>query len=183
VLILGIDPGKSGGLATIGEATGHVLAWKMPPTERDLWSMFTNGAELRHGGFAYIEKVHAMPGQGVTSMFSFGQNYGMLRAFLIAAGIPFEEVTPQAWQKALSLPTVKQCGYAPSVEEKALAKLKTPEGKEMKKALARRKGAAQREKKRRHKPKCQELFPGLKITDYTADALLIAEYGRRLRSR
>ena len=46
----------------------------------------------------YLEKVHAMPGQGVTSMFTFGQNYGFLRGLLIARGIPFEEVQPNPWQ-------------------------------------------------------------------------------------
>jgi crossover junction endodeoxyribonuclease RuvC len=51
-----------------------------------------------------IEKVHSMPKQGVASSFKFGRGYGGLRMALIAAGIPFEEVTPQAWQKALAIP-------------------------------------------------------------------------------
>ena len=45
-----------------------------------------------------------MPKQGVSSSFKFGKGYGFLRGCLIAAGIPFEEVTPQAWQKALEIP-------------------------------------------------------------------------------
>ena len=39
-----------------------------------------------------------MPGQGVSSTFNFGRNYGMLLMALTAAGIPFTEVTPQKWQ-------------------------------------------------------------------------------------
>jgi len=47
--------------------------------------------------------VNAMPGQGVTSMFSFGRSYGFLRGCLVALGIPFDDVTPGKWQKALGL--------------------------------------------------------------------------------
>lgn len=42
-----------------------------------------------------------MPGQGVTSMFTFGMGYGALRMAVLASGIPFEGVTPQAWMKGL----------------------------------------------------------------------------------
>ncbi len=42
-----------------------------------------------------------MKGNGVTSMFTFGMGYGGLRMALIAAAIPFVEVTPQSWQKAI----------------------------------------------------------------------------------
>ncbi len=145
MLILGIDPGKSGGLAWLSTGAA-AAASKMPATERDLWGSIA--ASARH--FAYIEKVGAMPGQGVTSMFSFGQNYGMLRAFLIAAAIPFETVTPAVWQREFKLPTVKNAGSKVA-------------------------------KKNAHKARAQELFPTLKITHAIADALLIAEWGRRQR--
>ena len=46
-----------------------------------------------------VEAVHAFPGQGVSSTFKFGKNYGELRMALIAAEIPFNEVTPRSWQK------------------------------------------------------------------------------------
>jgi Holliday junction resolvasome RuvABC endonuclease subunit len=52
---------------------------------------------------AVIEHVHAMPKQGVSSTFKFGVGYGGLRMALIAASIPFEEVTPRTWQKALGV--------------------------------------------------------------------------------
>jgi crossover junction endodeoxyribonuclease RuvC len=42
-----------------------------------------------------------MPKQGVSSTFKFGVNYGFLRGMLTAHKIPFEEVTPQKWQKAM----------------------------------------------------------------------------------
>jgi crossover junction endodeoxyribonuclease RuvC len=102
VIVLGIDPGQSGGLAWIStntdEALGNVHAVKMPETERDTWEWLCEfGAE----NFAVIEKVHSMPKQGVASVFKFGRSYGFLRGCLIASGIPFEEVTPQAWQKEM----------------------------------------------------------------------------------
>lgn len=97
---LGIDPGASGGLAV--RCDGYAMGYKMPETERDLSNLF---AELWPGiNMALIERVHSFPGQGVASSFTFGQNYGFLRGMLIAYDIPFEEVTPQRWQKALGIP-------------------------------------------------------------------------------
>lgn len=51
---------------------------------------------------AFIENVHSMPGQGVCSVFSFGDNCGFIRGVLTALKIPYEKVTPQKWQQALS---------------------------------------------------------------------------------
>jgi len=102
---IGIDPGKNGGIAILADGLSP-WAVKMPETERDVWDTIR---ALRSWSdktaIAAIEKVHAMPGQGVTSMFTFGQGYGALRMALIAAGISFREVTPQAWQKALGCMT------------------------------------------------------------------------------
>lgn len=109
-IYLGIDPGASGGLAEVGVSSKrlYVKSTKMPDTEKDLWNWVEErGIGLLEMGdevFAVIEKVHAMPGNGVSGMFKFGQNYGFLRACLIAASIPFEEVQPRAWQKALGIP-------------------------------------------------------------------------------
>ena len=56
---------------------------------------------------AVIEKVHSMPGQGVSSTFSFGTGYGQLQGLLAGLGIPFELVTPQAWKKVVLAGTAK----------------------------------------------------------------------------
>lgn len=50
---------------------------------------------------AAVEKVHAMPGQGVTSMFNFGGSYFALKMALTCLDVPYQEVTPQAWQKKM----------------------------------------------------------------------------------
>jgi crossover junction endodeoxyribonuclease RuvC len=55
----------------------------------------------------YIEKVHAMPGQGVTSMFSFGEGYGGLKGVCATLGLPYNLVTPQAWKKKVLAGTSK----------------------------------------------------------------------------
>lgn len=144
--IIGIDPGQSGGIAWIDEH-GKPCVEKMPETLADIWdliSSFTFNAgfdRIRPVCKAYLEQVHSMPGQGVASSFKFGQGYGGLEMALIAAGIPFERVTPQKWQKALGCLT----GGNKNVS----------------------------------KAKAQELFPSIKFTHATADAMLIAEYGRR----
>ena len=148
--VIGIDPGKSGGIAVA--IMGESVCYPMPDTEKDTWELIVSlhggHLEQKPDAYAYIEKVHAMPGQGVTSMFNFGMNYGMLRAFLVAAGIPFETVTPQKWQKFFGL-------------------------------IRKDKNETNTQKKNRHKAKAQEIFPDLKITHKVADCLLIAEYGWR----
>ena len=101
---IGIDPGQSGGLVAL--YNDRVVADAMPATERDIWDWFNppRSPAVPVSVYAVIEKVHSMPNQGVSSTFKFGCGYGGLRMALIAAGIPFEEVTPQAWQKAMGIP-------------------------------------------------------------------------------
>ena len=140
--VIGIDPGIHGGIAFLGKGCGE--AHKMPATERDIWNLLCIKAGRAR---AYIEKVNAQPENAVRAAFKFGVGYGGLRMALIAAAIPFEEVTPQKWQKEFG--------------------------------LLRKKGETLMAKKNRHKAKAQELWPALKITHAVADALLIAEYGRR----
>lgn len=137
--IIGIDPGKSGGIAWCVD--GFMQCWPMPKTEHDIAKLIEDFSRFGDT-HCYIEKVHAMPKQGVTSTFTFGRGYGFLRGCLVSYKIPFEEVTPSKWQKALS--------------------------------------CLSRGDKNLLKGKAQQLFPDLNITLKTADAVLIAEYGRRV---
>ena len=101
--IIGIDPGTNGGIAWITD--GRACAEKMPDTLQDLWELIMsiridsekNGSAI----FANIEFVSSSPQMGVVSSFSFGRGYGNLEMALTAAGIPFERVRPQVWQKAM----------------------------------------------------------------------------------
>lgn len=110
MLILGIDPGASGGVAWWQHDVKMDCA-KMPETERDVYELLeslVNAERVSYGGAvvkAYIESVHSMPGQGVASSFKFGRNYGFLRGCLIALEIPFEEVTPMKWQTSMGCRT------------------------------------------------------------------------------
>ena len=142
---IGIDPGANGAMAVIQQDDVYEFPFKQ--ISMTLISSMLEDYSDKRTCHALIELVHAMPGQGVTSMFNFGHNFGMLEGLLIGAGIPYDRVTPQKWQKEFGL-------------------YKLPD--ETKTA-----------KKNRHKELAQELFPTLKVTHATADALLIAEYCRR----
>ena len=103
---LGIDPGKSGALAIVDSDGGLVEATDYPgdvcaaaSIVRD-WRT-VHGASIER---AAIELVHSMPGQGVKSMFSFGENYGAWQGILAALFIPFILVKPQQWQKGVIRP-------------------------------------------------------------------------------
>lgn len=111
-LYIGIDPGKSGGIAFVNDK-GQAWAYKMPDSGADIldilrdycFTKFMTYANEYYTPFACIEKVGPMPGQGVVSMFTFGEGYGALQMALLALKIPFERVTPQTWQKALGCRT------------------------------------------------------------------------------
>lgn len=105
--VIGIDPGKNGGIAFIdtekADERDGVESYKMPETEKDLWTLL-NGYDLNRC-IAFIEKVHSSPQMGVTSAFTFGRGYGTLLGLLTASYVPFEEISPQKWQKALGCMT------------------------------------------------------------------------------
>jgi crossover junction endodeoxyribonuclease RuvC len=99
---IGIDAGKNGGIAWI--TGGKPCVEKMPDTLQDLWELFrdiTSEGECR----AYLEQIHSSPQMGVVSSFTFGNGFGHLEMALTAAGIPFERVRPQVWQKAMGCMT------------------------------------------------------------------------------
>jgi crossover junction endodeoxyribonuclease RuvC len=102
---LGIDPGLNGGLAYLVD--GVPAEWLPTPRhggkgsidwrEVHAWLQARGPIEL-----ACLERVHAMPGQGVSSTFRFGETYGGARALLEALQVPHELVTPRAWKAMLT---------------------------------------------------------------------------------
>ena len=108
--IIGIDPGLSGAIAVFRD--GGFEVYDMPThtverggkVKRELDRSGLAGI-IRVGatGIAYVEQVGAMPGQGVTSMFSFGKSYGTVLGILAAFRIPTFHVIPPAWRKALQV--------------------------------------------------------------------------------
>lgn len=102
--IIGIDPGNSGAICVL--SNGLISFVKLDCTERDVADfLFPYGQSSERECFAYLEKVHSMPRQGVSSSFKFGVSYGFLRGLLIGFAIPFDDVTPQRWMKAMNCMT------------------------------------------------------------------------------
>ena len=94
-MYLGIDPGKTGAMAVLdkgGEFVEVIDFEEVLPRIRLL---------AKTVKFAYLEEVHAMPGQGVSSTFTFGENSGWWKGILQAFEIPFKTIRPQDWQKVL----------------------------------------------------------------------------------
>ena len=99
MIYIGIDPGKKGAMAVIfGGIDKTVL---VPFDEQKYTNVLRNIAERE--ARACLEHVGAMPGQGVTSMFHFGENFGYIRGLLEAFEIPYELVRPQKWKKEFSI--------------------------------------------------------------------------------
>ena len=101
MVYIGIDPGAKGSMCVI--SNGKVLfkdfdLKEYSSTLKALSSPYDTEIMVA------VEKVHAMPGQGVSSSFSFGQRLGELEGILTALQIPYELVAPKDWQKACGIP-------------------------------------------------------------------------------
>ena len=118
--ILGIDVGLSGALALYSEDNLQTF-----PIPLIIGKKLKNGNKLKNTidmselarmidswskdiKFVIIEQVHAMPSQGVTSMFNFGMTYGIIQGIIAANFIPVKFVSPQTWKKALEVPADKK---------------------------------------------------------------------------
>lgn len=96
---IGIDPGQKGGVAIIHPDSAE--AWRYPGDIVAAADLLRE-LHIKHAiKLACIESVHSMPGQGVSSTFKFGQNFGAWLGMLAALGIPHTTVTPHKWQKAV----------------------------------------------------------------------------------
>ena len=91
----GTDPGKTGAIAYFDEEGNF---FNVDDFENCFETLATRRNLIK---CAYLEEVHAMPGQGVSSTFSFGENFGWWKGVLQAFGIPFKTIRPQDWQKGL----------------------------------------------------------------------------------
>ena len=100
MIYIGIDPGTSGALAMISEGReAKVVSWDSEDYKNALAAV----SVANEYAVACLEKVNAMPGQGVTGMFNFGKNYGHIIGLLEANEIPYELVRPQKWKKEFSI--------------------------------------------------------------------------------
>lgn len=108
MLWIGIDPGKSGALAVISEDSFDTMAWALPFEEKRYATELAKYIGLAQVKAVCVEKVNAMPGQGVVSMFNFGHNLGFIEGLLQAYELPYQLVPPQTWKKEFSLNSDKQ---------------------------------------------------------------------------
>ena len=111
-VILGIDPGLHGAVACLSLDRGLVEVVPMPTVKvrvgkTDKTRIACQALALyiaeQKPSHAFVEAVHAMPGQGVTSMFTFGQAFGQIEGVLAALGVPVTYVTPAAWKREMQV--------------------------------------------------------------------------------
>ena len=115
MLVIGIDPGISGSICFFQD--GRIIDVVEMPTmiEGKKNKKQVNGSQIfneiscRTKKFdkkdikVVIEQVSAMPGQGVTSMFNFGQSFGILKGICSAMQLPMYFVRPAKWKKYFNL--------------------------------------------------------------------------------
>ena len=154
--IIGIDPGQSGGIAAV-MGNGKVKAWKMPATERDLWEQIFCRLSWCHDPHIFLEKVGPQPTFGQD-----GKRQGISSTWKFAQhnGVLRGMIIASGIPSETASPQ-KWCAFF---------------------GLKKGKDETQTAWKNRHKAKAQELFPGISVTHAIADALLIMEYGRRIRN-
>ena len=113
MIIFGIDPGVSGAISIL-ENKKVIEVFDMPTMiDGKKNKKQVNGAEITNiinnemindsDIKVIIEQVSAMPGQGVTSMFNFGQSFGVLKGICAALKIPIYFVRPVKWKKHFNL--------------------------------------------------------------------------------
>jgi len=110
-IFIGIDPGKSGAMAIVSTDTQPFVR-VVPFDEREYAEVLRFHNEYDTIGGCVVERVSAMPGQGVSSMFSFGENYGFIQGLLTAYNIPFELVMPRVWKKEFGVTSDKNTSIA-----------------------------------------------------------------------
>ena len=111
--IIGIDPGLSGGIAVL-ENNQVLSIFDMPVMSEgkknkrqlnsaQLVTLIKENIKSSEDVAVIVEQVNAMPGQGVTSMFNFGQTFGAIKGVCAALRLPIFFVRPSKWKKHFEL--------------------------------------------------------------------------------
>ena len=122
-VIIGCDPGKSGAIAALTFEGRLVGVDDMPVVGSIISPVLLDEAVHNYidplsirQGHAVVEDVHAMPKQGVTSVFSFGRSLGVAEACLACNGLALHYVSPARWKKALGLSSDKGASRRRAIE-------------------------------------------------------------------
>ena len=157
-MIVGIDPGMSGAIAFLLDSGHPARVQPMPTLKETKTKRCLDEVSIVHLlshraqaiDMVFIEKAQSMPGQGVSSCFNYGAGWGILRGICAGIGIPYTLIHPTTWKRTMCRDV--------------------PKGKDASIIVAKR------------------LWPNVSLlptprsrkdNDGMADALLIAEYGRR----
>jgi crossover junction endodeoxyribonuclease RuvC len=122
---IGIDPGLSGAVAIISDDSLKVFDMPTMTVDRngkakrqvsanelaELLNLYA-GKDCH----VYVERVSAMAGQGVTSVFSFGRSFGMIEGILAALKMPVTFVAPATWTRAIGRSPGKDASRARAME-------------------------------------------------------------------
>ena len=111
--IIGIDPGLSGAIAVLHNKK-VINMYDMPVmaegkknkrqlNSSQLVNILTDNINGDEETIVVVEQVNAMPGQGVTSMFNFGQTFGAIKGVCAALKLPIFFVRPSKWKKHFEL--------------------------------------------------------------------------------
>ena len=123
MLVIAIDPGLTGAIGFLRDGA-YVAVEDMPVVLKGAGSVKSEVSpqgmktlirahlQLGEAVVAVIEKVGAMPGQGVSSVFSLGDSYGAARAVLATAGFELVQVHPATWKKYFKLTSDKELSRA-----------------------------------------------------------------------
>lgn len=168
--IIGIDPGKHGGIVAIYE-DGKIDKFFIPKIENEIdvrqlqeifFTLYRNDKT-----FVIIEKVHSVYGSSASATFSFGYVCGLLEGFIVGNNFRYVMIPPKEWQKEIFI------GINPIYKP------------------SKKKGKGTLETKKMSEIVYKRLFPNVdlyitengnkskKVHDGLVDALLLAEYGRR----
>ena len=113
MIIIGVDPGINGAISIVENK--KILEVYDTPTMIDgkknkrqinsaqVSNIFKERLKLNKEVIVVVEQVNAMPGQGVTSMFNFGQSFGVIKGICAALNIPIHFVRPAKWKKHFNL--------------------------------------------------------------------------------
>lgn len=111
MICVGIDPGAKGSMCILKGNEVEFYDFNLREYIKTLYTLKGDYNSI----MVAVEKVHAMPNQGVSSTFSFGQRLGELEGMLMTIGMPYELVAPKDWQKA--------CGIPAKSDKKAIAEV------------------------------------------------------------
>jgi len=113
MIVIGIDPGAKGGVATIYE-DGSVQATVMPMIDNREINIVALQEWCEGAFLVVIERAQAMP--GMKGMFTYGEQFGRIREMLRQVGIPCKQVRYKDWAEAVGLPKKKNEKHKPAIK-------------------------------------------------------------------